>query len=135
MKTTLTQKHLNSYETEADKDKLINSIKMICLSYLDKSDNIKHINTEKLENYFKYIEMEYNEISSLKYSLKVKSYHKPYNEIYSRLDDMIVADNLLSKDERIIFIELTKDINYLEDTLAFCYGILFNAISSRKDRK
>ena len=46
---------------------------------------------------------------------------------------MIVSQNLLSKDEKILFIELTKDINNLEDTLAFCYGILMKILNERKN--
>ena len=128
-------KHLNTYELQENKDKLVNTIKMICFMYLEHPENINHISITKIKNYFAYIGSEYAEISSLRDSLKVKTYHQPYKEIFSNLDDMITSDNLLSEDERIIFIELTKDINYLEDTLAFCYGILSKAINERENKE
>ena len=45
---------------------------------------------------------------------------------------MISRDNLLQKTEKISFIELTKEINYLEDILAFCYGVFHKIIKERK---
>lgn len=125
--------HTNTYEAEENKDKLLNIIKLLCFAYLENQNNIKHIKTEHLESHLDYIGAEYIETVNLKSALKVKSYHSPYREIYSNLDNMIVSQNLLSKDEKILFIELTKDINNLEDTLAFCYGILMKILNERKN--
>jgi hypothetical protein len=125
--------HTNTYELEENKDKLLNTIKMLCFMYLEKLENINHISTQQLKNYFIYISSEYSEISTFRESLKVKTYHQPYKEIFSNLDGMISSDNLLSKDERITFVELTKDVNYLEDTLAFCYGVLSKTINEREN--
>lgn len=125
--------HTNTYELEENKDKLLNTIKMLCFMYLEKPENINHISTQQLKNYFIYISSEYSEISTFRDSLKIKTYHQPYKEIFSNLDGMIASDNLLSKDERITFVELTKDVNYLEDTLAFCYGILSKIINEREN--
>lgn len=126
-----TNKHLNTYQHEQNKDKLINTIKMICLSFLENPKNINYITTQQLKNYFCYTESEYAEITELKESLKIKTYYQPYIEVFSNLDNMIASNSLLSKDEKVTFIELTKDVNYLQDTLAFCYGILSKAINER----
>ena len=123
--------HTNTYETERNKDKLLNTIKMICFMYFDNPENIKRIEKSRLEEYFKYTIDEYQKINDLKDALKVKDYHRPYVEIYSNLDNMIASNNLLSKNEKITFIELTKDINNLSDTLALCFGILSKMIKER----
>lgn len=125
--------HVNTYEHEENKDKLLNTIKMICIIYLDSADKIKHIETEQIKKYFDYIGSELLQINNLRDSLKVKEYNQPYKEIYSNLDNMIASANLLSKDEKILFIELTKDINYLDSTLSFCYGILSKIITEREN--
>lgn len=127
------QTHINSYELEKSKDTLLKTIKMICLMYLENRDNINNILTSKLIDYFKYIEDEYMSIQKLKESLKIQTYFQPYNEIYTNLDSMIMKDNLICKQEKISFIELTKDINYLEDTLAYCYGVLNLIIKDRNE--
>lgn len=127
------QTHINSYELEKSKDTLLKTIKMICLIYLENRDNINNILTSKLIDYFKYIEDEYMSIQKLKESLKIQTYFQPYNEIYTNLDSMIMKDNLICKQEKISFIELTKDINYLEDTLAYCYGVLNLIIKDRNE--
>lgn len=127
------QKHTNTYEEENYKDKLTNIIKMICIMYLEKQDSIEHIELLKLQEYFKYTELEYINLVSLKDSLKVQNYHQSYLEIYSNLDSMIMQDNLICKQEKVTFIELTKDINYLEDILGFCYGILSKIIKERNE--
>ncbi len=115
--------HLNTYEIEKSKDKLLLTIRIICLLYLEDKNKLT-IETEKLEEYFEYIKYEYNQIAELKKSLKVKTYTQPYYEIFSNLDSMILKDNLIHAQEKIAFIELTKDINHLEETLGFCYGVL-----------
>ncbi len=127
------QTHINSYELEKSKDTLLKTIKMICLMYLENRDNINNILTSKLIDYFKYIEDEYMSIHKLKESLKIQTYFQPYNEIYTNLDSIIMKDNLICKQEKISFIELTKDINYLEDTLAYCYGVLNLIIKDRNE--
>lgn len=125
--------HMNSYNLEKSKDTLLKTIKMICLMYLENKDNINNILTSKLKDYFEYIENEYMSIHNLKESLKIQTYFEPYYEIYSNLDSMIMKDNLICKQEKISFIELTKDINYLEETLAYCYGVLNLIIKDRNE--
>lgn len=126
------QKHTNTYEEENYKDKLTNIIKMICFMYLANDESISHITIERLEECFKFCVDEYESINNLKDALKVKDYCKHYEEIYSNLDNIIASDNLLSKDVKVAFIELTKDINNLSDTLAFCFGILSKIIKEKK---
>lgn len=123
--------NLNTYEVEENKDRLLNNIKMICFSFLADSENINHVKTRQLKNYLSYINSEYEEITSLKDSLKIQHYSRPYFEIFSNLDSMIVSPNLLSKTEKMMFTELIKDINYLEDSLSFCYGVISKAIEER----
>lgn len=124
--------HLNTYELEKLKDKYLMDIKAICVLYLENKKNINHIDDAKILECHKYIVNAYGEIDNLKQSLKVQTYNSPYYEIYSNLDSMILNDNLISKQEKITFIELTKDINYLADIIAFCYGILGLILKDRK---
>ena len=119
------------YNLENSKDNLLKTIKMLCFMYLENSDNIKHIDTDKIKEYFKYIAAEYQNMAEFKKSLKIKHYSSPYYEIYSNLDSMILKEHLLAEQSKISFIELTKDVNYLEDILAFCYGVLSSMIKER----
>lgn len=127
-----TQNHLNTYDLEVIKDKYLTDIKVLCFMFLDNKKNIKHITDNKIIELYEYIYSQYNEISSLRESLKVKTYYAPYTEIFKNLDNMINSDNLLCSQQKLSFIELTKDINYLEDTLSFCFGILCLIIQDRK---
>lgn len=127
--------HTNSYELEKSKDIVLNTIKMICIMYLENADSIEHIDLSKIQDYFKYTEQEYINLIELKDSLKVQNYHQPYLEIYTNLDSIIMEDNLICKQEKITFIELTKDINNLEDILSFCYGILNLIIKYRENKE
>jgi hypothetical protein len=120
----LKQSHLNTYELEKIKDKYLMDIKAVCVLYLENKTHISHINNDKILECHKYILSAYEELDKLKQSLKVQTYNSPYYEIYSNLDSMILNDNLIGKQEKVTFIELTKDINYLADIIAFCYGIL-----------
>ena len=124
--------HMNTYDLEKLKDKYLMDIKAICILYLENKKNINHINNTKILECHKYICSAYEEIDTLKQSLKVQTYNSPYYEIYSNLDSMILHDNLISKQLKITFIELTKDINYLADIIAFCYGILGLILKDRK---
>ena len=119
------------YNLENSKDNLLKTIKMLCFMYLENSDNVVHIDIDKIKEYFKYIEFEYQNMAEFKKSLKIKHYSSPYYEIYSNLDSMILKEHLLAEQSKISFIELTKDVNYLEDILAFCYGVLSAMIKER----
>ena len=77
--------------------------------------------------------LEYYKINDLKNSLKVKTYSQPYFEIYTNLDSMILKDNLICSQEKVSFLELTKDINHLEETLGFCYGVLNMIYQTRNE--
>lgn len=124
-------KHLNTYELENSKDKLLVTIKILCLMYLEKDSLISHIDNSKIKDYCNYVKSEYHNITNLKKSLKIQTYYKPYYEIYSNLDSIITLDNLICKQEKVSFIELTKDVNQLEETLGFCYGILNQIVKNR----
>ena len=120
----MNKEHSNTYELEKSKDKLLLTIRMICLMYLENTKLIENIETTKIKDYLEYTKNEYFKINDLKNSLKVKTYSQPYFEIYTNLDSMILKDNLICSQEKVSFIELTKDINHLEETLGFCYGVL-----------
>ena len=124
--------HTNSYEYEQIKDKYLTDIKLICFMFLENKKNIKHISNEKILECYEFTLKEYEIIAELKAGLKVKTYYAPYEEIYYNLDNMIAKSNLLSNGDKLSFIELTKDINYLEDILVFCFGILGLIIADRK---
>lgn len=123
--------HTNTYKLEIIKDKYLTEIKLICFMFLENKKNIKHINDEKILECYEFILKEYEIISELKEDLKVKTYYAPYEEIYSNLDELIDKQNMLSKSDKMSFIELTKDINYLEDILSFCFGVLSLIIKDR----
>lgn len=124
--------HTNTYEYEQTKDKYLTEIKLICFMFLENKKNIKHISNEKILECYEFTLKEYEIIAELKEGIKVKTYYAPYEEIYSNLDGMIAKSSLLSRDDKLSFIELTKDINYLEDVLVFCFGILGLIIADRK---
>ena len=124
--------HINSYELERLKDNYLNEIKYLCFMFLENKKNIKQIENTKILECYNFVVNEYEIIAELKKGIKVKTYYSPYTEIYSNLDNLIAKSNLLSSDDKMTFIELTKDINYLEDTLAFCCGILGMIIAQRK---
>ena len=46
---------------------------------------------------------EYNAISDLKKGLKIKTYFSPFYEIYFNLDNMIMKDHLLQKEQLLDF--------------------------------
>lgn len=123
--------HANTYELERLKDKYLTEIKLLCFMFLENKKNISHISLEKLLESYEFILTEYEIITELREGLKVKTFYAPYEEIYSNLDGMISKSNLLSRDNKLSFIELTKDINYLEDILAFCFGVLGLIIKDR----
>lgn len=125
------EENMNTYETEYQKDKLLITIKVLCLMYLEDSQLINHIEDSRIIEYTNYIKKEYYEMNKFKNSLKIKTYYQPYYEIFSNLDSMILKDNLICKQEKVSFIELTKDVNQLEETLGFCFGILNLIIKTR----
>lgn len=128
----MTELHKNTYEFEKLKDNYLNEIKYLCFMFLENKKNIKQIENTKILECYNFVVNEYEIIAELKKGIKVKTYYSPYTEIYSNLDNLIAKSNLLSSDDKMTFIELTKDINYLEDTLAFCCGILGLIINQRK---
>lgn len=123
--------HTNTYELEILKDKYLTEIKLICFMFLENKKNIEHISLDKILESYEFTLNEYEVITELREGLKVKTFYAPYVEIYSNLDGMIAKSNLLSRDDKLSFIELTKDINYLEDILAFCFGVLSLIIEDR----
>ena len=129
----MNKEHSNTYELEKSKDKLLLTIRMICLMYLENTKLIENIETSKIKDYLEYTKNEYFKINDLKNSLKVKTYSQPYFEIYTNLDSMILKDNLICSQEKVSFIELTKDINHLEETLGFCYGVLNMIYQTRNE--
>lgn len=124
--------NLQNYTTEKLKDAALLDIKQTCMKYLHNKNLISKISDEEIVICYDMILNEYNAISDLKKGLKVRTYFSPFYEIYSNLDNMIMKDHLLQKEEKITFLELTKEINYLEDILAFCYGVLHKIIEERK---
>lgn len=129
----MNKEHVNTYELEKSKDKLLLTIRMICLMYLENTKLIENIETSKIKDYLEYTKNEYYKINDLKNSLKVKTYSQPYFEIYTNLDSMILKDNLICSQEKVSFLELTKDINHLEETLGFCYGVLNMIYQTRNE--
>ena len=129
----MNKEHSNTYELEKSKDKLLLTIRMICLMYLENTKLIENIETTKIKDYLEYTKNEYFKINDLKNSLKVKTYFQPYFEIYTNLDSMILKDNLICSQEKVSFLELTKDINHLEETLGFCYGVLNMIYQTRNE--
>ena len=123
---------LNDYTLEKTKDTALLEIKSICFKYLQDKKNISDITDEQIIMCYNILLNEYDSIYELKEGLKIKTYFSPFYEIYSNLDEMISRDNLLQKTEKISFIELTKEINYLEDILAFCYGVFHKIIKEKK---
>lgn len=129
----MNKEHVNTYELEKSKDTLLLTIRMICLMYLENTKLIENIETSKIKDYLEYTKNEYYKINDLKNSLKVKTYSQPYFEIYTNLDSMILKDNLICSQEKVSFLELTKDINHLEETLGFCYGVLNMIYQTRNE--
>lgn len=125
-------KHINTYEHEKLKDKYLNEIKLLCFMFLENKKSIKHISNNKILEAYEFINYQYYELEKLKAGVKIKTYNSPYEEIYSNLDELIDKQNMLSKSDKLSFIELTKDVNYLEDILAFCAGIIDTIIKYRK---
>ena len=119
------------YKEELEQDELLKRIKMICFLYLENNSSLKIVSDETLLDYYEFVSKNYQKIAELKDSLKVQTYFSPNYEIYNNLDSLIIKHSLVAKQEKITFIELTKDINYLEDILAFCYGILGNILKNR----
>lgn len=124
-------KTLQDYTKEKLKDSALYDIKMICYEYLENSDLILDILDEHIILCYEMVTNEFNEISNLKNSLKIKDYNSPFYEIYSNLDNLIMAENLLTSDNKMILLEISKDINYLIDVLSFCHFTLFKIIKER----
>lgn len=125
--------HTNTYELERLKDKYLTDIKLLCFMFLENPKNIEHVPLDKILESYQFVLTEYEIITALREGLKVKTFYAPYEEIYSNLDYMIAKSNLLSRDDKLSLVELTKDINYLEDILAFCFGVLGLVIKERNE--
>lgn len=125
--------HTNTYELERLKDKYLTDIKLLCFMFLENPKNIEHVPLDKILESYQFVLTEYKIITALREGLKVKTFYAPYEEIYSNLDYMIAKSNLLSIDDKLSLVELTKDINYLEDILAFCFGVLGLVIKERNE--
>lgn len=119
------------YEKERIDDSIFMDIKFICMKYLQAPELIDDITDEEILLNYNFIFNKYEEITKLRKSLKIKPYNKPFYEIYTNLDNIISKDHLLQKEEKISFIELMKEINYLEESLGIYYSILLRIIKDR----
>ncbi len=125
--------YIKDYKNENLKDSALSDIKSLCVDYLCNPSNLGEFDIDYIEICYEMIINELNDISNLKESLKIKNYNNPFYEIYTNLDEMIMAENLLITGESIKYVNLTKDINYLIDILMLCSSVLYRIIQDRKN--
>ena len=120
-----TKTHITiDYTQELYEDEVLKGIKKFCLSYLDDRSVIQDITSAELLEMRTFLNNSYSEAMQMKEALQLKNYSWPFMSIAKGVDSITMAQNLNDLTTEETKFVLTKDINSLLESLAFCYGIL-----------
>jgi len=121
------------YSLEKEEDKLLRDIKNVCFSYLDEPETARNIDMERLFAMHSFLSVKYQDVNSLKNSLNLNSYSWPFFESAQLIDNITMSDTIYSTTtEKNLFL-LTKEVNYLMESIGFCYGIIQKISNEREE--
>lgn len=112
------------YSLEKEEDDLLRDIKNVCFSYLDDPATADKIDTGRLFAMHTFLTVKYQYIKKLKSSLKIKSYSWPFFESAQLINNITMSNTIYSTTTEQNLFLLTKEVNYLMESIAFCNGII-----------
>lgn len=116
------------YTQEKFEDEVLKDIKKFCLSYLDDETIIADMQADELIEMREFLKTKYSEAMEIKESMQLRNYSWPFTSIAQAMDSIMMEQSLDSVSSEMSKHVLARELNYLLESLAFCYGILDNAI-------
>lgn len=112
-------------------DIALSDIKNLVFAYLDNSLSVKNISDEEMVSYYEFLSIKYTELQTIKESLGIQNYAYPFTEIGRTMGEYAKEGTLSASSNDVIFMKLTKDINYAIEQVGFCYGVIKKIIKER----
>lgn len=115
------------YSEELQLDAVLEVSKKTCYAFLE--DEEIQYSKEEINTLFGMCSFQYDKLSKVKKSLKIKKYSNYNVEIAKSLDSITLGDSVLEKKESSHYLSICKDINAALTQLKFCILILNSMLS------